>query len=90
MPYHIFYIVELLMEKHLSVKIYQCQFRQSFYIICFNDFFSQQVRVGGRNKNDNKIHLDNFPIEFKSKETRIRNGQNELYNYFTNLNGNIS
>ena len=25
--------------------------------------FSQQVRVGGRNKN--KIHSDHFPIEFK-------------------------
>ena len=33
-------------------------------------FFAQQVRVGGRNKN--KIHLDHFPIELKSKETRFR------------------
>ena len=30
--------------------------------------FSQQVRVGGRNKNKN--FLDHFPIELKSKETR--------------------
>ena len=30
--------------------------------------FSQQVRVGGRNKN--KIHSDHFPIELKSKETQ--------------------
>ena len=35
-------------------------------------FFSQRVSVGGRNKNKNKIHLDHFPIELKSKETRFR------------------
>ena len=32
-------------------------------IFCFTDFFSQQVMVGGRNKNENKIHSDHFPIE---------------------------
>ena len=39
---------------------------------CLTDYFSQQNRVGGRNKNKNKIHTDRFPIEFKSKETRNR------------------
>ena len=32
--------------------------------------FSQQVGVGGQNKNTNKIHSDHFPIELKSKETQ--------------------
>ena len=32
---------------------------------------SQQVRVGGRNKNKNKIHSDHFPNDLKLKETRI-------------------
>ena len=40
--------------------------RPSFY-----RFFSQQVSVGGRNKNKNKIHSDHFPIEIKSKETQL-------------------
>ena len=40
-----------------------------FFIFCFTDFFAQQVSVGGRNKNKNKIHSDHFPIELKSKET---------------------
>ena len=39
-----------------------------FYFL-FYRFFSQQVSVGGRNKNKNKIHSDHFPIELKSKET---------------------
>ena len=38
----------------------------------FYRFFSQQVSVGGRNKNKNKIHSDHFPIELKSKETQLR------------------
>ena len=42
-----------------------------FYSL-FYRFFSQQVRVGGRNKNKNKIHSDHFPIKLKSKETRFR------------------
>ena len=33
-------------------------------------FFLQQVMVGGRNKNKNKIHSEDFPTELKSKETR--------------------
>ena len=37
-------------------------------VFLFYRFFSQQVRVGGRNKN--KIHSDHFPIELKLKETR--------------------
>ena len=40
-------------------------FRPSFFYFLFYQFFSQQVRVGGRNKNKNKIHLDHFPIELK-------------------------
>ena len=42
-----------------------------FFIFCFTDFFSQQVSVGRRNKNKNKIHSDHFPIELKSKETQL-------------------
>ena len=42
-----------------------------FFIFCFTDFFWQQVSVGGRNKNKNKIHSDYFPIELKSKETQM-------------------
>ena len=45
--------------------------RPSFFYFLFYPFFSQQVRVGGRNKNYNKIHSDHFVIELKSKETRI-------------------
>ena len=41
--------------------------RPSFFYFLFYRFFSQQVSVGGRNKN--KIHSDHFPIELKSKET---------------------
>ena len=37
-----------------------------FFIFCFTDFFLQQVRVGGQNKNKNKIHWDHFPIELKT------------------------
>ena len=59
-----------------------------FFIFCFTDFFLQQVRVGGRNKNKKKINLDHFPIELKSKETQLvfpsiliqlENGPNEFY-----------
>ena len=35
--------------------------------------FSQQVSVGGLNKNKNKIHSDHFPIELKLKETQLWN-----------------
>ena len=39
-------------------------FRPSFFLFfVLPGFFSQQVRVGGRNKNKNKIHSDHFPIE---------------------------
>ena len=44
--------------------------RPKFFYFLFYRFFSQQVRVGGRNKN--KIHSNHFPIELKSKETRNR------------------
>ena len=40
-----------------------------FFIFCLTDFYLQQVRVGGRNKNKNEIHLDHFPIELKLTET---------------------
>ena len=59
------------------------------FFFLFYRFFSQQVSVGGRNKNKNKIHSDHFPIELKSKETQfpsiliqLENGPNEFY--FTN------
>ena len=62
--------------------------RPSFFNFLFYRFFSQQVRVGGRNKNKNKNNLDHFPIELKSKETQfvfpliliqLENGPNEFY-----------
>ena len=46
----------------------------SFFYFLFYRFFSQQVSVGGRNKN--KIHSDHFPIELKSKETHFRRKHN--------------
>ena len=64
-------------------------FRPSFFYFLFYRFFSQQVSVGGRNKNKNKIHSDHFPIELESKETQfpsiliqLENGPSEFY--FTN------
>ena len=57
-----------------------------FFIFCITVFFSQQVRVGGRNKN--KIHSDHFPIELKSRKHKImisliliqfENGSNEFF-----------
>ena len=47
-----------------SVKPFDA-IRPSFFLFLFYRFFSQQVRVGGRNKNKNKIHSDHFPIELK-------------------------
>ena len=41
-----------------------------FFLFLAIPIFSQQLRVGGRNKN--KIHSDHFPIELKSKETGNR------------------
>ena len=68
--------------------------RPSCFYFSFHQFFPQQVRVGGRNKNKNKIHSDRFPTELISKETRfsvfpsiliqLENGPNEFYFYFTN------
>ena len=51
-----------------------------FFIFCFTDIFHN--KLGGQNKNKNKIHSDHFPIELKSKETQLNNGPNEFY--FTN------
>ena len=51
----------------IAVKV----FRPSFFYFLFYRFFSQQVSVGGRNKNKNKIHSDHFPIELKSKNTVV-------------------
>ena len=60
--------------------------RPSFFYFLFYRFFSQQVCVGGRNKNKNKIHSDHFPIELKSKEVvfpsiliQLEKGPNEFY-----------
>ena len=59
-----------------------------FYFLFYQIFLQQVYRVGGRNKNKNKIHSDHFPIELKSKETRfmfpsiliqLENGPNEFY-----------
>ena len=62
--------------------------RPEFFYFLFYRFFLQQVRVGGQNKNKNKIHSDHFPTELKSKETHIvfpsiliqlENGPTEFY-----------
>ena len=43
--------------------------RPSFFLFfCFTDFFSQQVLVGGRNENKNKIHSDRFPVELNRRK----------------------
>ena len=57
-----------------SIRVSSLQYclGQSFFYFLFYRFFSQQVRVGGRNKNKNKIHSDHFPSELKLKETRNR------------------
>ena len=52
-------------------QLHNC-LRPEFFYFLFYRFFSQQIRVGGRNKNKNKIHSDHFPIELKLKETRNR------------------
>ena len=48
----------------------------------FYRLFSQQVSIGGRNKNNNKIHSDHFPAVFPSILIQLENGPNEFY--FTN------
>ena len=57
-----------------------------FFSFSFYRFFSQQVRGGGRNKNENKIHSDYFPIEFKivfpSILIQLENSRNEFYFHF--------
>ena len=69
--------------------------RPSFFYFLFYRFLQQvrEVRVGGRNKNKNRIHSDHFPIELKSKEHEIvfpsiliqlENDPKEFYFYFTN------
>ena len=50
-------------------EVGRAQIKPSFFYFLFYRFFLQQVRVGERNKNKNKIHSDHFPIELKSKET---------------------
>ena len=54
-----------------GVKCHPLQLGHRFFIFLFYRFFSQQLNVGGRNKNKNKIHSDHFPIELKSKETQV-------------------
>ena len=41
----------------------------AFIYLLYYLFVSQQVRIGGRDKN--KINSDHFPIELKSKETQF-------------------
>ena len=48
--------------------IYNIIVQARFFLFFVLQIFSQQVRVGGRNKN--KIHSDHFPIELKLKETQ--------------------
>ena len=55
----------------LSYKTKQ-YYGHRFLIFCFTNFFLQQVNVGGRNKNENKINSDHFPIELELKETQLR------------------
>ena len=56
-------------DQSLPISKPETMFRPSFFLLLFYRFFSQQVSVGGRNKN--KIHSDHFPIELKSKETQL-------------------
>ena len=73
---------------HALYVVVFSQLRPSFFYFLFYRFFSQQVSVGGRNKNKNKKFPDHFPIELKSKETfpsiliQLENGPNEFH--FTN------
>ena len=57
-----------LLTSRYQVSVYRTNGPLVYFL--FYRFFSQQVRVGGRNKNKNKIHSDHFPTELKSKETR--------------------
>ena len=54
-------------QKRLTMALHK-----AIVFFLFYRFFSQKVRVGGRNKNKNKIHSDRFPAELKSKETQFR------------------
>ena len=79
-----------------SVKVRQAiiSFWSLFLNFLFYRFFSQQVRVGGRNKNKNKIHYDHFPIEIKNRRKheivfpliliQLENGLNEFSFHFIN------
>ena len=48
------------------------ELRPEFFIFCFTDFFHNVLVSEDEIKIKNKIHLDHFPIELKSKETRFR------------------
>ena len=81
--------VTLWLFSSLFTRYKSNRFRPLFFLFFVLPIFCQQVRVGGRYKNKNKIHSDHFPIELKSKETRFRvfpsiliqleNGPNEFY-----------
>ena len=52
-------------------------FKAIVFLFFVLQIFSQQVSVGGRNKNKNKIHSDHF-----NSIGKLENGPNEFY--FTN------
>ena len=85
--FQVLYVLYFTRPRH-QVSVYRTTGPLVYFL--FYRFFSQQVSVGGRNKNKNKIHSDHFPIELKSKETtvfpsiliQLEIGPNEFY--FTN------
>ena len=63
--------------------LFKCHAKAIVFYFLFYRFFSQQVRVRGRNINKNKIHLDHFQIELKPKETQ--NIAKGIYNVINNV-----
>ena len=60
------FVYFVLYQAKISGERLQDHWSSGFFL--FYRFFSQQVSVGGRNKNKNKIHSDHFPIELKWSE----------------------
>ena len=54
----------LLGQLRYQVSVYRTIGPLVYFLSCL--FFSQQVRIGGRNKTKNEIHSDHFLIELKS------------------------
>ena len=76
------YALVLLLKTGVQLGSKSWYVRPSFFYFLFYRFFSQLIRVGGRNKNKNKIHSDHFPIEIKSKETQFHVSFNFNSNFY--------